>query len=153
MVGIGLSSQAYNSWACAALSWALLGAPNGEAVSAGIQPAGGACGPKPVCQAQTHFADSCLLNQHRDSESVETRKLHSVERLGACLVFQKLLGMLAGCPSSGPPHLPTPVSGASAQVPSRAPSPLGASASASPVLAEARQFHGEREGSAAPGAQ
>lgn len=52
MVGIGLSSQAYNSWARAALSWALLGAPNGEAVSAGIRPAGGACGPRPVCQAQ-----------------------------------------------------------------------------------------------------
>lgn len=31
MMGIGLSSQAYNSWARAALSWALLGAPNGEA--------------------------------------------------------------------------------------------------------------------------
>lgn len=51
--------------------------------------------------------ESCLLSQHRGSESVETRKLHSVERLDACLVFQKLLGLLAGCLSSGPPPLPT----------------------------------------------
>lgn len=87
----------------------------------------------------THFAA-------KGSESVETRKLHSVKRLGACLVFQKLLGLLAGCPSSGPPHLPTPVSGPSSQVPNRAPSLLGPSASASPVLAEVRQFHGRGRG-------
>lgn len=74
-----------------------------------------------------------------------------MERRCACLVFQKLQGLFAGCPSSGPPHFPTSMSGPSGQVSNgpRACPTSGLSGFASPGLAEVRRS--PARGAAAPG--